>query len=806
MKKYFGFIFIALLLMQCVCFAEGDYFGTVYFPEGDNPADGATARLLDTAKTQKYHSVSDKKGKFSFSGVKNGKYVLYITYVGYKPIEFGFTITDKSKKNLGNYELESMELTTDIVNVVADAILGEMVGDTVQYNAGAFKLDSNAKAAELINKIPGIEVDASGNVTAQGKKVEQVLVDGRKFFGDDPKVALENVPAKSVDKVQVYEKASDQDEFIGNDADKENKAINLMLKEEAKRSLFGNVTLGGGTRDRYECNFFTNLMNDKTRIALLGVLNNTNSTGFDMSSLFMNGGGSLAVNLMDTQMSDDGAFFDFSGNSFDSFGGNGAITKNGGTGFSWSDDLWIFKEASITYFFKSKDLTDKSTNRKEFLPVSETSEVSNSEARNDDDSYSHSFSVSSSKVDISKNNSLRFSVLGSYDKPTYDRVSTSISNYQNGANVSDANTQSTSDMSSKNASVYLTYAHKFDKPGRSFGVNYGMTYSESEGDETQNSLINYYLTGNADTINQLKDKFNKNAYNNISASVTEKFGEYSKVSLDYYLRLTNTQNNIASYDLLHARSLDTAYSSLYHNVSTEHSAEVAYRFKKGKISLDGGVEYTNRQLDGESVLPYLYHVDYAADKFLPFLMFIYYLQDESDWGNNFQFDYTTSMHTPSVTQLQEFVDNSNPLWISVGNSNLKVETTKVFSLGGNITSGNFKDQFWFSLDFTETKNPICNNSFTAMTDTVINGITLVPGSHLSRLVNLDKSRELHGIVSISQPFALLTGATWSSNLQANYTDKPLIINDVVYKGKDLSVSFGLGLSTTFSQKFQFDID
>ena len=794
---------ITFLLLNYVCSAAGAYFGTVSFADGGKPAEGATARLLDSAKVQKYHSITDKKGNFVFNDVKNGKYTLRITYVGYKSIEFGYTITNTSKKNLGTFALEVSEKQTETVNVTADAILGEMVGDTAQFNAGAFKVDSTGKAADLLKKIPGVEVDAQGNVKAQGKEVEKVLVDGRTFFSDDPKTALENIPAKSVDKVQVYDKASDQDEFLGKDVDKDKKAINITLKKDAKRGVFGHATAGAGTRSRYAGNLFANIMNGSSRSTLLGWINNTNENGVDFSSLFTSGAGiSMFSQIFDFDPDNASEF----GSEMDVFG-SGIFAKTSAIGFATANDYGIFKKTNLMYFFKKRKTESRTETKKEYIPKTETSEISESNDYGSNEKYYHTFTAKSDQIDLSKHSAMKLNFTGGYNKPKSGATSTDYTNYQNGTAVSSSNSKETSETTQKDLSLDLSYRYKFDKKGRTFGIKYGLDYSDADGTGEQNSLVKYMLAGKSDTILQHNDIYSKDVSNTIHMSGSEPFAKYSQISYDYDFGIKNNTNNKYAYNRLAANALDTSLSNKYKNTQTSHDAGVDYRFKKDKFTINAGVDYQNISLDGKNTFPQNYKVNYTVGKFLPKASINYKLIDsQQDWGNDIEISYSNDMTAPRVDQLRAVLDNSNPLWLSIGNPNLKASTASHYQFDLNLQSPDFKKIMWLRCYYANTSNSVSDNIFTAKSDTVIDGIALFPGSHLTRLVNLDGGKDLEISPGFQLPLLLLHGWNWNLNGNYNYTEDPAMIDNTVYHSKNTSLGCTIGISSPYSENFEFNIN
>lgn len=225
-----------------------------------------------------HYGVSDDQGGFKIKGVQKGDYIFQVTALGfesyYKPLELS------TNKDLGTVSIARKSEQLKAFEVAAERVPIAIKGDTVEYNAAAFQTRPNAAVEDLLRQLPGVEVDQNGNVKAQGEQVRKVLVDGKEFFGDDPKMATKNLPADAIDKVQVFDKKSEMAEFSGIDDGERNKTINLELKEDKKNGYFGKVTGGYGTDNRYAGKFNVNRFSKNTQFSALGMGNNTNEQGF----------------------------------------------------------------------------------------------------------------------------------------------------------------------------------------------------------------------------------------------------------------------------------------------------------------------------------------------------------------------------------------------------------------------------------------------------------------------------------------------------------------------------------------------
>ena len=259
---------------------QGQVFDTLNLP-----LPSATVMLLNPVDSSLVNfTVSDAQGRFELKSADRKEYIFKVSFTGFSiwtrkllPPEGG-SVTD-----LGKIRMEPENNQLGEVVVEAEKIPVIVKKDTIEYNAGSFKTRPNDNVEGLLKKLPGVEVDTEGTITAQGEEVKRVTVDGKEFFGRDPKLATRNLPADAVDKVQVYDKKSDQAEFTGIDDGQREKAINLELKEDRRHSVFGNVTGGAGTDDRFQVKANINRFNKGDQLSFLGMANNINEQGFSLS-------------------------------------------------------------------------------------------------------------------------------------------------------------------------------------------------------------------------------------------------------------------------------------------------------------------------------------------------------------------------------------------------------------------------------------------------------------------------------------------------------------------------------------------
>ena len=265
----------------------GSVKGIVFDTISKQPVVAATITVLQRSDSSLVtFTMTNSSGIFSLNNIGYGDYRLLITHISYHNSNKYFLINDKNKNvDLGNVIVYDKEKVLEEIVLLAEAPPVTLVGDTVQYNAGSFKTKPNAVVEDLLKKLPGVQVAKDGTVKAQGQEVKKILVDGKEFFGNDPKIATKNLPADAVDKVQVYDKPSDIAQLTGFDDGQSEKTINLKMKKDKKKGVFGKVNAGGGTDGRYQGRFNVNSFKGARQMSAIGMGNNTNAEGFSFMDI-----------------------------------------------------------------------------------------------------------------------------------------------------------------------------------------------------------------------------------------------------------------------------------------------------------------------------------------------------------------------------------------------------------------------------------------------------------------------------------------------------------------------------------------
>lgn len=747
------FRILAILYFPLVGLAQNVEIKGIVQDTATLPQEGASVVLLNAKDSllEKF-AITEADGSFSIKRVSNGAYILQISFLGYQTYDQPLNLTEDM--DLGSITLEPISQDIDALTVEAERIPIEIDGDTIKYNADAFKTRPNANVEELLKKLPGVEVGRDGAIRAQGEEVSKILVDGKEFFGNDPQIATQNLPADIVDQVQVFDEQSETSRFTGVDDGEREKTINLALKEDKNKGWFGDLEAGYGSENRYKGKANVNRFNDKMQFSALGRLNNINEQGFTIQDYFDLMGGMSA--MMSGGMMIDPAELGISFNGEDRRQG---FLTTGSFGTNLNYDFTKKSQLSLNYFYNYFDKEeDRSLNRTSFLEEDNsftTDESSFQESVNKNHRLNARFKQ---EIDSSQNVQLRLN-MGLNDRLA-DRQSfqeTFLNNRQF-QNSSDQQNQASNDNFDWNANVL--YRKRFAKPGRSLVTNF------SFGQRIVNGL-NLVEASNifgsiANNINQ-EQTIENNQWNYEGRfTLTEPIGKGKYLALNYRRRNYEERLDKNFYDIVAGQLtrndlLSNQFISDY--VFDRGGLALQWNTKKSKLRLSMDAQQARLIGDFLSEFP---NVDRRFTNWLPGLSWDY----EFKTSKSLNIDYRTEIREPNIQQLQPVVDNSNPISIYVGNPNLKPAYVH------NIRINNiWFDQFSFTSIFTGfniqyTRNQITNaRTINENLQQVINPI------------NVDRNLLVNGQASFSTPLRFIkTNIDIRTNF--NYNQGILFVNSV----------------------------
>ena len=745
-------ILLSGLMVLVTTFAiaqRGSIKGIAFDTITRQPVAGATITVVEKKDSSLVSfSMTDNAGRFSITGIPNGEFRLLITHVNYHNSSTLFTISDDKKNvDLANITMNDKSKVLAEVIVSNEAPPVTMVGDTVQYNAGSFKVQPNASVEQLLKKLPGVKVEKDGTVKAQGEKVNRVLVDGKEFFGNDPKIATKNLPADAVDKVQVYDKQSDQAQLTGFEDGNYEKTINLKLKKDKKKGVFGKVMAGGGDKERYEGKFNVNSFKGARQMSVIGMGNNDNAEGFsfmdilnftgEMSRMMKGGGGNININIS----GDDAAAMGLGGNR------NGITTAWAG-GVNYNNIIGNKIDLQSNYFYnRYNPEVERYINRQNFTSASTNFYNSNSFSNNLNNTHRLNLNA---LYQIDSSTSLRITPSVNFQK-TRNR---SNSDYQtasaSGALINEGSTYNLSKSEGFNFRNDLIFRKKFKRKGRTFSLSLQTTLNESDGDGELNSITNFY---NAGTI-QTRDTLNQQSKTNGSlqgytarAVYTEPFLKRSLLEFSAGKSSTKNKSELVTYNYNRQSDkfdeLNKAQTNNYRNTYGFTNAGIRMRTQMRKFNYSFGLTWQQAELEGKIISGVKDSViSKTFRNLLPNARFQYNITR----FKTLSITYGASTNQPSMQQLQPVPDLSNRLYIRNGNANLKQEYSHNIQTNLSLVSPYKNKNLFLFLTMQTTNNKIVNY------DSIDN-----QGVRYSTPVNVNGVYNINSNISYSMPVRFLKG-------------------------------------------------
>lgn len=749
-------------------------------------------------------AMTDEGGNYTMTDLTPGTYLLKVTSLEYsdqvKRIEL------PAGKTVMDFAMKTDTKLIDEVTVEAKAIRVEQKGDTTQYNAEAYKTNPDATVQDLITKMPGITLE-NGVVKAQGEQITKVMIDGQEFFGDDASAALKNLPAEIVSKIQVYDQASDQAKFTGISDGNEAKALNIVTKAGKNQGQFGKIYAGYGTpNDLYMAGANVNFFKGTRRISIVGMSNNVNQQNFSTDDILgvtgSTGGG---------QGRGPGGRGGFGGGDNENYlvsQQNGVSTTHA-IGLNYSDKWGKKKNTKVTgsYFFNgSKTDNNQVTSRNYVLSATAGQHYDEDFAaimKNANHRLNFKFDIM-----LDSMNSLVITPKVSYqgNNRTQGTAGTTVDGLQSLINTIDNNTFSNNKGLSASSSIL--WRHRFVKPRRTFSANLTGTYNNRTGKSGQESYSHYYDELGVDSLASINQQANNrtNGYG-ISGrfSYTEPLSKNWSGELVYAPSYTVSDADKRTYvfDALSGTYslMDTTLSNVFDNQTIVQEGGVNARFQKNKTSFQLGVSYQNSLLLNAQEFPIDRDVRLAFNSILPNMRFKY----EFTKSKSFMLAYRAGTRNPTIDQLQNVIDNSNPLSLSSGNPDLKQQYNhRVF---GRFNATNVQKATNFNVFFggEVNSNYISTSSVIATSDTVIDGnITLQRGAQYRKPVNLNGSWNARTTISYGLP---ITKLKLNLNFYAGgaYTVLPGLINSVVNESRTSNANGGLTISSNMSENMDFTV-
>ncbi len=754
----------------------------------------ASISLLDkTDSTLEQFTLAKESGSFEMKNLSVGTYLLQITFQGFEPIYKKITLSkEETDKNLGSIYLK--QAFKDLGTVVVTQSPVVIKTDTVEYNAGSFKTKPNAMVEDLLKKMPGIQVDKSGGIKAQGEDVQRVLVDGKRFFGDDPKMATKNLPSDVIDKIQVFDALSDQSAFSGFDDGNRTKTINIITKKDKRKGTFGKMTAGmGSDGDQLlnDHNISLSNFNDGRQLTFTGQGNNVNKQGFSTQDFLgtlggggggRQGGGGGVMNIIQN----------IAGSS-----STGGIINTWSGGLNYSDKWGARTEVSGSGFYNNQktnniqnSFTENFTSGKVDSSIFSTQ---NKSTFNNNSNGRFNFNIEK-QLDSLGNNSLIIRPNINLQKTNRTTTTNTGSTKGKFVNLNNSVARTGSDNEGYNGNVDLTFRHRFKKKGRSFTVSGNVGRNDNDGTGNNYSVNEYYnnnVSFRKDTIDQNYNSFNTTKSLNGTFSYSEPLGKFSQIEIAYnhsYQEVLSDKHTFSFDKGLNNYSIPVAnLTNDFSNTYISDRGTLSYRITKPKynFTIGNGVQWGNLKSINNSLNN---TIEQNYINLFPTARFNYSFSKTE----NLRFNYSGRTSQPSVSQLQPIVDNSDPLNIRVGNAALQQKF-----------SHNFRT-FYNSFNILTQKIIFAMVNVTFVANDIQNSVLISNrGVQTTMPVNLDGTYSIIGYFNYGFP---LRKPKSNLNLGVNYSrlqSQGLINNESNYSR---NTTIGTNILWTTNLKDKWDIN
>lgn len=691
--------------------------------------------------------ITDKNGAFSLRMHVATSLTLEISSIGYTSVIKKFTQPGPVLSTGSIILAKDLALLSEVIVTSSNPVT--IKEDTVEYKASAYKVREGAPVEDVIKKLPGVTVDKDGQVSAQGKQVSRVRVNGKDFFGGDVQTATQNLPADIIDNIQIIDDYGEQANLTGIKNSEPEKIININTKKDKNRGYFGSATAAGGNEGRYAGGLVANHFNGEQQISFLGSINNTNANLFNFNG-GGRGGGARGVN--------------FGGGERGGGGGNG-ITLSKSAGFNYRDTWGKKISVNGSYSFSDRSTAARSTSQSQDinpLNIRFTSRTNENRSAGSNQRATFTF-----EYRIDSMNFIRVS--------PYISLSTSESNNQGQSAISRKgyytfnNYQSSSRSSAPNGGGDISFNHKFRKRGRNLNFFTSINYSyRNQDQQSRNSYTNDDSTFtpvlHTDTVQQQDiDIVNRNIRTLARLSYSEPIANRTFLELNYEWNRSSTNNERSLNDIDPSTG-----NATFNDIQSNHfdyqfvTNRIGVNIKGGdaKYNYVVGVVSQPSTLSGQSVGKGI-NTSYRNTNWIPSARFVYNFAR----SHNLTLTYGGSSREPDFMQLQPVSDSSNLNNIVIGNPGLQAELTRRLSLQYNKFDNKTGRSLFTNLSFDQTDNKIVNSRVNNSSGT----------GRTTNYLNTDGFFNINANGSITRPFSnrkfsatLSVNGNYNNNI--SYTD------------------------------------
>lgn len=740
-------------------------------------------------------TLTDIDGRFKIDEVEGGMYRLVVSYLGFK--NYRKRIQVNSDLSFDNISLVEDVLEIDGVEITGSMIQAIQKGDTTVFNAGAFKTLPDADAKDLIAKIPGIVIE-SGVVKANGENVQRVTVDGREFFGNDPNIALNALPAEIIEKIEVIDEQSEQSSFTGFNDGNTTKTINIVTKQDKRNGEFGKLYAGYGEDDRYQAGGNINIFNGDQRTSFIGLSNNINEQNFSTEDLLGvvgssgnrrrggggRGGGGRGRGVLNNFL----------------VGQQNGIANTNSIGINFSDKFSEKVDFSGSYFFNNSDNTSIQDIEQEYFGGREDGDLYIEDNTSLSDNMNHRFQ---GRLDIKFDDNNSLSIRPRLSWQINDLLESADTEFLRANNIPDiSNNIYESSQSGYNLSNSILYRHSFEKKGRTISLS----VENSSGPGDGNSLLQ--TTTIFDTIpsfvtNQFSETETRATGFSTNLSYTEPISKRGQLILNYELEKDNGENQELTYDgeVVNPDTRIDALSNDLDNEELTNTFGTGYQWRKNKTRIMARARLEHTNISANQSLPSQFSTDKSYLNFVPFMMMSLELSENS----NLRMFYRPRTTNPTTTQLSETIDNSNPLQLSKGN--IDIDQTYQHSLFVRYSATNNKKGTVFYLfaggDFSN--NYIGDRTYLSGRDVALyDELGIDERSQLTIPENMTGYYNLRSYATIGLPVTSIKSKL-NFNINGNFTNTPSIIDNLDNNSRNATLGIGVNLTSNISENVDFTI-
>ncbi|HEV7620293.1 MAG TPA: TonB-dependent receptor [Flavisolibacter sp.] len=804
-----SFVFLAFALLFIFNSLEAQTHilkGKFLDKQAKTPLSGATILVKSTNSTISQTTVSDSTGNFQFLGLPADSFLLTISYIGYNLVKKGIKI-DSSDLSITVNAVPNSSQDLETVIVTARISPVEQKGDTIQINASQYKVNPDASAEDLVKKMPGITVQ-NGQVTANGENVQKVTIDGRELFGDDATAALRNLPAEVIDKIQIFDKLSDQAQFTGFDDGNTTKSINIITKANMHNGQFGRVYAGYGTDNHYQAGGNATIFKGNERLSIVGLANDINQQNFSSQDILgvtntSQKGGSGASRGGGQRGGNQGSFGN-NGNFL--VGQQGGINKTNSFGINYSD-LWGPKITMTgSYFFNNTQNTTSQLSNTQYFSTKlpNRADTINSNSNNNNNRFNVRF-----EYKIDSFNQLIITPNLAFQNNQSDRTESTRSYFLPGKKVNETRNTTNTATKGNNLNNSILYRHAFHKKGRTFSLGFNTSYNDKNGDVFADGMQQFHDTTGAflrdSSTRQHTIQANSGYQLSANAAYTEPLGKASQLQVNYNPSYSNSRADQEAYRYNATEQkyslFDTSLSNKFTNDYFTQNAGVTFRHGNRDNMFSFGASYQHSELTSNRTFPNVLTVDKSFDNILPNAMARFKLSAHS----NIRILYRVNVIQPSVTQLQDVYDITNLPFITAGNPELRPQYNQTISTRYTFTNTSKGIILVGNFFVTGANNYIASATYVPLRDSIIKkNVIISPGEQLTKPVNLNGYLNIRSYLTFAIPVSII-----KSNINFNggytYNQLPGILNNETNTSKTSTYSIGSVIGSNISQYIDFTI-